>query len=479
LDICHLIKYHNGVLKMNIRKLFIPVVAGLLSSPALMAADVATPSLSAYVSDEYLSTAPATLALGHFEVGFTIEAEYAVGDIINLTFTGSALDESTLPTTIVGTGPAGTATVTLGLLSADADAATYRVTEVDTGSGNSTVDVSFALCAPAGLECDFNANAVAANGGVVMSFSAQTGTGLNLDTSGGADRSEALFVTGSQFAASVPTPFNGIIDVEEARKEFTDGTADAATWIVNAGAVSCGGAMDPCEDILATASTVGQEQELSIAGDFSWVVDSIPGTPELDPAGPVFTWINCASPAYSAAAITADCGYGSSTLTIDVFANVPAAALPAGGFVSTHVLNFLGADAAGAPAAPSSITVTNVNLGEWTLNGFQAKVAYMPFGTGIGQVIYLANRGAQTGTITVEWIDQNGASGSFDIGAIAAGSTRAIGPAIQAGLPEAQQTAGRLALTISANVPACDAQLNAQYNAGGDRAFSVATNNCD
>jgi hypothetical protein len=45
-------------------------------------------------------------------------------------------------------------------------------------------------------------------------------------------------------------------------------------------------------------------------------------------------------------------------------------------------------------------------------------------------------------------------------------------------LPAEQRQGGRLALTITANVPACDAQLNAQYNVSGDRAFSVASDNC-
>jgi len=452
---------------MNIRKIFIPVAAGLLTSPALMAADVATPSLSAFVSDEYLSTSPSTEALSHPGVGFTIEAEYAVGDIINLTFTGSALDDSTLPSSIVSAGSP--AVVTVGLLSSDSGAAVYRVTEVNTTGGNSTVNASFNLC---GTPCDFNANAVDANGGVVLSFSAETGTGLALDTSGGADRITALFVTGSQFAAAVTDSFDGIIDVEDDRETFTTGTADSATFDVNPFAQNCGGPMDPCEIYFAEANPL--DQDVTIAADFGWVVDSIPGSPELDPAAGVFTLPNCGGPTtYSATAINTTCGFGPSDVDIDVATNLPAQALPAGAFASTHVLNF-----EGSGGTANSITVVNVPLGEWSLNGFQAEVAYMPFGTGIGQVIYLANRGSQTGSITVEWIDQNGASGSFDIGAIAAGSTRAIGPAIQAGLPEAQQEGGRLALTIIANVPACDAQLNAQYNAGGDRAFSVANNNC-
>lgn len=452
-----------------VRTSLLAVTAGALISPALMAADVETPSLSAFVSDEYLSTSPSDEALSHPVVGFIIGAEYAVGDIIDLTFTGDALDDSTLPTSIVSTG-AGLAEVTVGLLSSSAGAATYRVTEIDVVPGNSTIGAAFDLCA---TPCDFNAQAVDANNGVVMAFSAQTGTSLPLDTSGGADRSTALFVTGSQFAASVPTAFDGIVDVNDNRESFTTGTMDSATFNVDPFAQTCAGLPDdPCEANFLEATPL--DQDVMITADFGWVADSIPGTPELDPAAGVFNLPNCTdmTEMFSATYIMATCAFGDSDIDIDVAPN-GAAVLPAGSFVSTHVINY-----EGSGSTASSITVTNIALGAWTLNGFQAKVAYMPFQTGIGQVIYIANRSDQDGAITVDWIDQNGNSGSFDIGLVNAGSTRAIGPAIQAGLPAAQQEGGRLALTITANVPACEAQLNAQYNVNGDRAFSVSENNC-
>ena len=235
-----------------VRTSMLAVAAGALISPALMAADVATPSTTAYVSDEYLSTSPSTEVFSHPAVGFTIEAEYAVGDIINLSFSGSALDETTLPSSIEG-GAAPTAIVTLGLLSATTDGATYRVTEVDTGTGNTTVGIQFDLCSDGVLPnlppCDFNANAVDANNGVVLGFSAETGTGLALDTGGGADRSTALFITGSQFAPEVVSVFNGIVDVNQNREEFTDGTTDGASFNVSSSAVTCGGVDDACEII--------------------------------------------------------------------------------------------------------------------------------------------------------------------------------------------------------------------------------------
>jgi hypothetical protein len=457
------------------------VAAGALISPALMAADVATPSITAYVSDEYLSTSPSTEELSHPAVGFTIGAEYAVGDIINLSFSGSALDETTLPSSIEGFGDDGaeppvvtTATVTLGLLSASADAATYRVTEVDTTDANTTVGVEFVLC-DGEFPCDFNANAVDANNGVVLGFSAETGTGLALDTGGGADRSTALFITGSQFAPEVVSVFDGIVDVNQNREQFTDGTTDGASFNVDSSAVTCGGENDACELVFATAEEL--DQDVTITSDFSWVFDDDDTTAGLQPAGGVFTLANCDGPtAYSATAITTTCDFDVNVaVDINVAPNATAAGggvvLPATAFASTHVLNY-----AGSGDTASSITVSNVSLGAWKLNGFQ--VAYMPYQTGIGQIIYIANRSSQDGAITVDWIDQNGNGDSFDAGIVAAGSTRALADAIRAGLPAEQRQGGRLALTITANVPACDAQLNAQYNVSGDRAFSVATDNC-
>lgn len=457
-----------------LRKTLLATTVGVLISPVAMAADVATPTISAFVSDEYLSTAVSTDVLSHPAIGFTIGAEYAVSDVIDLTFTGSALDDTTLPSSIVVACDVGADApgVTLGLLSATPDDARYRVTELDgtclAGSG-STVGMTFPICTGAAA-CDFGAQEVDAANGVTMSFSAQTSTGLALDTGGGDDRSTAVFLTGSQFAAEVTTAFDGIIDVEQDRERFTTGATDAATYDV-----TFNNFPDGTELVFAVAAAV--DQDVDVSANFGFLFDTDDTTDGIQPAAGVVTWPSCPTTAFAADGISGEgCGYGPATITIDLTNNVEDgnnAVLEATSFVSTHELNFTGIG-----AVANSITVINVALGSWTLNGFQAKVAYMPFQTGIGQVIYLANRGSQTGEITVDWIDQNGNSGSFNIGDINAGSTRAIGPAIQAGLPAAQQNGGRLALVITANVPACDAQLNAQYNVSGDRAFSVSTNNC-
>ena len=76
---------------MNIRKIFIPVAAGFLTSPAAFAAivddDGAGPSETFFYSNEYLSTATdETIVAGGLSV--IIEAEYAVGDIVTWTVSG-------------------------------------------------------------------------------------------------------------------------------------------------------------------------------------------------------------------------------------------------------------------------------------------------------------------------------------------------------------------------------------------------------
>jgi hypothetical protein len=154
--------------------------------------------------------------------------------------------------------------------------------------------------------------------------------------------------------------------------------------------------------------------------------------------------------------------------------------LPAGNFDITIASNYTDFGFWGGAARDGTATFSNLDAGDWGLNGYQAELPYTPFGAGIGAVIYLANRGTQIGDITVDWIGLDSTSGSCGvITSIGPTSTLSLGPLIQACLPQAQQESGRLALTITANIPAADGQLNAQYNASGNRAFTLQSDNRD
>ena len=73
---------------MNVRKILIPVVAGLFISPAMMAADLDGETTGRTFSNEYLGTADATDIVAGDVLAVLLEAEYAVSDIITLTFSG-------------------------------------------------------------------------------------------------------------------------------------------------------------------------------------------------------------------------------------------------------------------------------------------------------------------------------------------------------------------------------------------------------
>jgi hypothetical protein len=212
---------------MSTRKILIPVVAGLMLSPALMAADLDGPSVERTFSDEYLGTAAAADTVAGDVLAVTLGAEYAVGDIITLAFSGSALDDTTVNNSVIVAAGALNG-ITIGLLSADADSAVYRVTEIDaTGVTNTTVGVVVPFAAADDL--DFDAQDVDTAGGVTVSFSAATDTGLALDTSGGDLRSIDYLIVEDEYEATVTTAFDQVVDVETEREEFVAGVDDTGT----------------------------------------------------------------------------------------------------------------------------------------------------------------------------------------------------------------------------------------------------------
>lgn len=466
-----------------VRTSLLAVAAGVLISPVVNAAivddDGAGPSEIFFFSNEYLSTADATDTVFTGNLAVTLGAEYAVNDVITWAVSGGAI-EGGFPSSVIVTcvdvvAGTGTKGITFGKLSDDANGAQFRVTEIDEAcdadsSGLTTdgVNVVFAT------SLELNAQAVDAANTIEASFSAQTNNGLPLDTAGGAARMVDLAVTGSQFAANVDEAFDGVVDVEAERLEFEFGdTADFAEWTVED--FECPG--DPSPDDCTWATPI--DQEVDIVSDFAWVNDTDENTAGIQPEAGVFILsAGCAFDGLTATTLSATCDFGSNDLEIETFNNAAGGndqVLPQTTFISSHVLNYTGIG-----AVDSSITVSGVNLGKWVLNGFQSLLSYTPYGTGISQVIYLANRGLQSGDVTVDYVAGDGTSGSLGVvGTLAATSTLSIGPAIRALLPASLLTAGRLALTVTANVPACDAQINAQYNVAGNRAYTSSRDNCE
>ena len=460
-----------------VRTSLLAAAAGVLISPALMAADIVANTVTRDLSDEYLGTANATDIVEGGALEVVLGAEYTVDDVITLTFTGDALDTSTLDPSITVAAATPLKGVTLGLLSSTPGQALYRVTALVGPAADTTVGVSIPFGAANDL--DFNAQAVDAAGGVVVSFEAETNTGLPLDTGGGDDRSVEYLDVSPQFTIDVDRAFNGVVDVNNDRLQFTnvgpapdDADNDTLTTTI-------------ADDIAALdLDAVFDSAEFVVVGDFSWVVDDDDVTAGIQPIAGVFNpSAGCgADLVVEVTQISWSCNTLGATLTIDVDPNVDSngdrVVLPKTTFIGTVDVLY---DGFGNTASPEGIKtlLASGSVGEWILNGFQSELSYTPYGSGISQVIYLANRGPQSGDVTVDYVDQDGNAGSLGvIATLPATSTLSIGPTIQAALPAALQTFGRLALTITANVPACDAQINAQYNASGNRAYTSSKDNC-
>ena len=120
----------------------------------LLAATIAAASGTAVAGDISVATtqqhsaqglAGLTTAVTSSNVTYTLGAAYAVGDLITITVTEGALHSShawagSLTFTAAGTPGTGTAgaSMSVGLLSSDANSATYRVTSVTPDAANPT-----------------------------------------------------------------------------------------------------------------------------------------------------------------------------------------------------------------------------------------------------------------------------------------------------------------------------------------------------
>ena len=130
-------------------------------------------------------------------------------------------------------------------------------------------------------------------------------------------------------------------------------------------------------------------------------------------------------------------------------------------------------------AATASRTDGPVSAGEWKLNGFSAFVPYMPYASGISQIIYLTNKSNQSGTITVDAYNQAGATCSFSAGTMQAGRVTILTGAVKAGLEGCYGVGfdDRISMTVVANIPAGRAELVTAYNVNGDRVQVINTSN--
>jgi len=418
--------------------------------------------------------------LGSTAVTARLNAEYALNDTITFTFACACLVDTSLPSTLTST-TAGGQTLTFALLNSSADAATYRVTNRANSASTKNLEVTL----PNTVKVDMSKAA----SGVSVAFSAATSSGAAFDTSLTFDpttadfaASKTLVTVSNQFAGSVVTSLDGIIDVNPAAgttplTTFTTGTSDVFTVKTHQATVTT--AFAKTADVSAVTYT--------LSGDFSWATEAkkasvfAPSCPTGSNASAV-TLVASATGSVSWNCVGRDAvgesssSGGSSSLTISAAGQTGLTALPTATFTvasSTSYFSPSGQSGATGTTTSSSTIAANTAAGSWTINGAQIFVPYMPYGSTIDQVIYVANKSSVTGDISVQYIgtDTTSVVNLGKVGSVSGRSTLNISPLIKAALPAAAQASGRLAFIITINAPANDVDILASYRIGDDRAF--------
>lgn len=410
---------------------------------------VSTQYLELATDDEYVSN----------NLLVELGAEYATNDAA--VFVANIAPDA-WPANATVAAAAGTKGITFGLVSTSADGRTanYRVTDITGAAADLTtgVVVDFGTLT-------FAASDVAAAGGADVTYTASTNTGGDLDRGG--NNAADLIGVESQFAFDLEGGFDQVIEVNEGRQEFEDGTTDVAEYTVDAGIVF---------DDPATVDLVTHV----ISGNFGWVDADLDPADIVDTAaapGVIFTVANCAGLGdvdLTASALTFSCtDVGDVVVTVDVSENTDygtadAAVLTAQSFSLTGTVDY----SVGAATSSASLTA---GIGSWTLNGSSVNVPYMPYGTGIDQVINLSNNGTQTGEITIEGFARGSDTGfgPIVVGTALPGRQVALAGAIADALADEGITNERVSMTIVTNVPAGDVTVYSAYNVNGTGARLV------
>ena len=431
------------------------------------------------------------------DIGVTLGTEYTPNDVITFTFSQD-IDGDFKPTVVVTPAPASATsyTMTLGLIGSSTNSATYRVTELTTaGSGSiTTTGASFTLTSATASDLTVDAAAVRAAGGLTATYSATTAdTGLALD--GGSQAiTKGTSPVVSSFVSFVDqystiassTLFNNTIDVEPGvgvatRSVFTSGDGlDSAT-------ISIAETNAATHDALTSGLTV------TLTGDFSFLVDTVPGTPAMDLTAntlyaelggvraqatvsgndATFEWGNSSSDTVALA-------LGSVGMFFNNALNGTGTAMEAGSFSAAVDIEYKPADATydGEDGSQTYVVASNEEttsegstaMGSWGLNGSMVTVYAAPAYPGITETfLWMTNSSSKSAPVNI--VATTSAGVDKDLGTVAtlaANSITRISSELEAALTAAGVTNDRVTLTVTTSAPACNVNVAASYKHVGD-----------
>jgi hypothetical protein len=420
------------------------VAAGTASAGTLTLSDASTPAGLISLSKEGALAGVPGATINSADVIHTVEVGYSVNDEITFTMTAGA--SASWPATInyeAGIG-SGSMVSTLFTTSEDGETATYRVNQVsaEITAGETTIGATATIT---GITLT---TAAIASGDIMLNVSSKATNGQNFDPATGVKLAESEEQFGD---VKVSTPLNQEITVISGRKEFTDGDDDTLVWEASDNT-------DLNSPAIITGTTV------VLSGDFSGFISE---DFESEKGGEL-VYVDAAKQ------LTITYSSGVTTDTIKIIPDGEAVLVAQNDFSITAARKY------GASATASATDLTadlgSANAGEWTLDGAQVNIPYMPYGNNISQILYVTNEGSLPGEISGTAFDENGMDYDLgSLGTVGAGSVKKVTTDVKNKLEGYGFTSGKVSITLTVNAPDDKITVYAAYNVGGSDRGTVNT----
>lgn len=320
----------------------------------------------------------------------------------------------------------------------------------------------------------------------------------------------------NQYSSTVVAGFDGIIDVSKERLSLVPHAdpTDDSVYTLNGNVQD---AMDTDSLVIRTQlqTTVGNldadTQELTLTGDFTWLNDmdaaanggnadavldeaeilaAITFTPYTDlTVGGVFNTggddaLTGASLSVDQKTLTLELTDGGDQI-VDEYAHVEFTVPGETNGTTALITQDFTLDVVAMEIAATTdmdATPTDIDAGEWTLNGSVITIPYMPFGENTKVIMRHTSTSAQVGDVTVRYMleDTDASDGNdwVSVGVVVSDVANGVldirDVVMNAIMADAGVTKGKVAIEITTNVPNDDVTVYAAYNvknSADDRGF--------
>jgi hypothetical protein len=327
-----------------------------------------------------------------------LNAQYSVGDIVTLSMSGASFDlVNSAAIATYSTDLTSAPTMTLGLLSTDANTATFRITAASGNHGDAET-LKFSKITFTALKLSTATAKVA--GTVSAVFAAQTSTGISIDAA--STNTVAAMKGVTQYLAKftlAADKLNAEVKVGALRTNFGTGVYDDALKVTFTDYAPLAG--EAAVAALVGAAPTGTKVTLN--GDFSFLDTNADGKiTSADKIFPVFaqtagttaTTIVAAADLQSVSFV-GPTAFTAAGLTITA-ANV------AGDTVIKDQKFTVDTEITYTPKTGGAVkAVASQSAGAWTLDGANQDIAFLPFGNEYAQSVTVSNSGTVEGAITV------------------------------------------------------------------------------